>query len=54
MFLTIKNVNKDIKSKENFGGNHFHNILRVFCILANFFFTARQAIHNCYLKDVIY
>ena len=30
LFLTIKAVDKDIKSKGSFAENHFRNILRLF------------------------
>ena len=38
LFLTIGTVNKNIKTKESFGDNHRHNILRVFDVLPIFLF----------------
>ena len=35
-------VNKIIKAKENFANNQFHNILRLFEVLPNFAFIARE------------
>ena len=37
--LLIGAADKDIKTKKNFGGNHGHNILRLFDVLPNFPFT---------------
>ena len=37
LFLTIAAFIEGIKAKRNFVGNHFHNILRVFDVLRNFF-----------------
>ena len=42
MFLTIKTVNKDIKSEINFANSHVNNILRRFDSLANFSFTTSE------------
>ena len=35
-------INKDIKTKENFAGNHFHNFLRLSDVLPNFPFTKKE------------
>ena len=40
---------KTQKAKENFEDNHFHNILRVFDVLPNFFFTADETMRDYYL-----
>ena len=53
--LTIGAINKDNeqkiqKAKENFGDNHFHNILRLFHVLPNFPFPNSQTIPNYYLQ----
>ena len=37
-FLTIGAVSKDIKRKENFKDNHFHDILALFDVLPNYLF----------------
>ena len=42
MFLTIRVVNKDIKSKTNFADNYDYNILRFFDVRPNFPFTTRE------------
>ena len=34
------------KQKENFGDNHFRNILRLFDVLTNFSFTTSKTICN--------
>ena len=47
MLLTIKDVNKDIKSTKNiFADNHVHNILRIFDDWASFSFTISETKHN--------
>ena len=46
--LTNLATNKDLKSKENFADNHFHNILRLFHILPNFPFTTSESIRDYY------
>ena len=42
ILLTIKAVNKDIKTKENFSDNHVHNILRLFDDWLNFSLTTNE------------
>ena len=39
----------DIKTKENFAGRQFHNILRLFDVFPNFPFTAIEAMGDYYL-----
>ena len=47
--LAIGAVNKDIKRKENFADNRFHNILRLFDVLSNFPFTTSETMGDYYL-----
>ena len=43
MFLTSRDVNRNIKTKEYFADNHGHNILRLLYTLSNLFFTTSEA-----------
>ena len=40
---------KTQKAKENFAGNHFHNLLRLFDVLPNLPFTASETMGDYYL-----
>ena len=48
--LTSLAVDKNIKTKENFADNHFHNILRLFVVLPTFSFATRLAMCDYYLQ----
>ena len=48
--LTYLAVDKNIKTKENFADNHFHNILRLFVVLPTFSFATRLAMCDYYLQ----
>ena len=42
-------INEDINAKESFADNHFHNILRLFDVLATFPFTTSETMRDYYL-----
>ena len=44
MSLLLANaaVSKDIKSQQNFGDNHLHNMFRLFDVLSTFPFTRSE------------
>ena len=47
LFLAIKTVNEDIKSKRKiFGDNHVHNTLRRLDVCTNFPFTTSETKYN--------
>ena len=47
--MTNSAVKKNMKSKENFAGNHVHIILGLFDVLPNFPFTTSEAMRDYYL-----
>ena len=55
LFLAIKTVNEDIKSKRKiFGDNHVHNTLRRLDVCTNFPFTTSETKYNYQLQTGIY
>ena len=49
LFYTNLVANKNIKAKENFADNEFHNTLRLFVVLANFPLTTSETMGKHYL-----
>ena len=48
LFYTNLVVNKNIKAKENFADNEFHNTLKLFVVLPNFLFTTSETMGDYY------
>ena len=46
---TITQVNKDKKTKENFGEHHFYNILGLSDVVPKFISVTSETMGDCYL-----